>query len=267
MGLNKLRLLLGSFVISCVLLITFGAGYSLCIAKNSPSKFLPLLQDVPPMVKPQDKSLAKTVITDKRLGLLPDTPAPVAPPNDAAKYLAEISAGAGGHPWVATGTPTLSMDDILARRAPAQIYDNEIWKAANERSFWDYDIVRAILMLFVIGIVLLLLKIFMKKHIEPITIIKVIAVLVLFGGLADNPYFYYQIQRWFICGLTSYCAYKAYEKHNISWAWIFGVIAVLFNPIAPIYLNREMWSMIDVATAVILIVSLSKVKVAEKKGG
>lgn len=83
-------------------------------------------------------------------------------------------------------------------------------------------------------------------------------------GLALNPYFYYQIQRWLICILTAYCAYKSYESHNISWAWVLGIIAVLFNPIAPIYLNREIWSFIDVITAIILFISIFKPKAIKK---
>lgn len=100
----------------------------------------------------------------------------------------------------------------------------------------------------------------MKKQIQPIAIIKIIAILALFWGLTYNPYFYYQIQRWFICILTAYCAYNAYETHKVSWLWIFGIIAVLFNPIAPIYLNREIWSVIDVITAVMIFISIFKIK-------
>ncbi len=57
----------------------------------------------------------------------------------------------------------------------------------------------------------------------------------LFWALADNPYGYYQILRWVVCGLTRYLAYR--NDKNV-WAWIFGVTAVLFNPIAPIYREK-----------------------------
>lgn len=95
-------------------------------------------------------------------------------------------------------------------------------------------------------------------------IIKIVAILLLFWALADNPYGYYQILRWVICGVTGYSAYLAYKKGKNVWAWIFGIIAVLYNPIAPIYLEREMWSMFDMVVAIIIFVSIFKTKFVNK---
>ena len=78
----------------------------------------------------------------------------------------------------------------------------------------------------------------------------------LLWSLADNPYAYYQIQRWVICGISSYFALQYYEKHVSIWLWVFICIAILFNPIAPIYLNREIWSIIDIIIAVILTINI-----------
>jgi len=105
----------------------------------------------------------------------------------------------------------------------------------------------------------------MKKKIQTITIVKIIAILMLFWALVDNPYGYYQILRWVICGLTGYSAYLAYENNKNTWTWIFGIITVLFNPIAPIHLNRELWSIIDIIVATIIFTSIFKFKVSEKE--
>ena len=105
----------------------------------------------------------------------------------------------------------------------------------------------------------------MKKKIQTITIVKIIAILMLFWALADNPYGYYQILRWVVCGVTVYSAYLAYENKNNTWAWIFGVVAVLFNPIATIHLDRETWSVINMIVAAIIITSIFKMKVVAKK--
>lgn len=105
----------------------------------------------------------------------------------------------------------------------------------------------------------------MEKKIQTITIVRIIAIVMSFWALADNPYGYYQILRWVICGVTGYSAYLAYENNKDSWVWIFGIIAILFNPIAPIHLDRELWSVINIAVAVIIFVSIFKFKVGEEK--
>jgi len=105
----------------------------------------------------------------------------------------------------------------------------------------------------------------MKSKFPTITIARIIAILMLFWALADNPYGYYQILRWVICGLTGYSAYLAYEGDKNVWTWIFGITAVLFNPIAPIHLPRETWSVINLIVAAIIFISIFKMKVIPKK--
>ena len=101
---------------------------------------------------------------------------------------------------------------------------------------------------------------------QPIIIVKIIAILMLLVALANNPSGYYQILRWVICGLTGYSAYLAYEHGKNAWTWIFGIIAVLFNPIAPIHLNRELWMVIDIIVAAIIFTSLFILKYGNNRG-
>jgi len=105
----------------------------------------------------------------------------------------------------------------------------------------------------------------MKKKIQTITIVKIIAIIILFWALADNPYGYYQILRWVIAGVTGYSAYLAYEQGKNVWTWILAIPAILFNPIAPIYLDRETWSVLNIVTAAIIFTSIFKLKVIAKK--
>lgn len=107
----------------------------------------------------------------------------------------------------------------------------------------------------------------MKKKIQTITIVKIIAILMLFGALADNSYGYYQILRWVVCGLTGYSAYSAYEHSKNAWTWTFGIIAVLFNPLAPIHLNRELWLVLDIIVAAIIFISIYRFKLSGKIKG
>ncbi len=72
----------------------------------------------------------------------------------------------------------------------------------------------------------------------------------LLGAIGTWPYAYYQLLRWVVCGVGAYSAYMAHKSGRTSWAWVFGVIAVLFNPIVPFYLARNTWQVLDLAAAV-----------------
>jgi hypothetical protein len=89
-----------------------------------------------------------------------------------------------------------------------------------------------------------------------ISIVKIIAIIALLVALGDNPYFYYQILRWIVCGVAGYSAYIAFEQKNSTWSWIFAVIAVLFNPVAPFYFERAMWIFVDIIAALLIVVSI-----------
>lgn len=89
---------------------------------------------------------------------------------------------------------------------------------------------------------------------------KLIAIGILIGALWSHPYGYYQLLRWIVSAVSAYSAYVAYEHKNNTWAWILGVIAVLFNPIIPFTFTRETWQVIDVATAVVIFINVIKKK-------
>jgi hypothetical protein len=46
---------------------------------------------------------------------------------------------------------------------------------------------------------------------------------------------------------------------------VFGIIAVLFNPVIPIHLNRDNWTTIDVTVAVIFLFSINYLKKSDAK--
>ncbi len=87
----------------------------------------------------------------------------------------------------------------------------------------------------------------------------------LFWALADNPYGYYQILRWVIAGVTGYSAYLAYKQGKNVWVWILAITAILFNPIAPLHLDREIWSVLNIIAVAIIFTSIFKIKVITKK--
>ena len=86
---------------------------------------------------------------------------------------------------------------------------------------------------------------------NPVFLITGIA---LFIAIADMPYGYYQLLRFFVCGVGAYGAYLAYQQKKTGWTWVLGIIALLFNPFAKFYLGREMWQIVDLVGGVIFVI-------------
>jgi Family of unknown function (DUF6804) len=40
---------------------------------------------------------------------------------------------------------------------------------------------------------------------------------------------------------------------RFAWTWIFAVLAVLFNPLAPFYVQRQTWQIIDWASIAVIV--------------
>lgn len=71
-------------------------------------------------------------------------------------------------------------------------------------------------------------------------------------ALLPLPYGYYTLLRIVVCGAGAFGAYKAFEKPETQvWAFALGGLAILFNPIIPIHLTREIWAPIDIAAAAV----------------
>jgi hypothetical protein len=92
----------------------------------------------------------------------------------------------------------------------------------------------------------------LEKHSRLIS--PLIAAAMLLGALADLPYGYYQLLRFVVCGVGAYIAYMAYNWQKIWVVWLFGFIALLFNPLIVIHLSRELWQPIDFICAVLFII-------------
>ncbi len=76
----------------------------------------------------------------------------------------------------------------------------------------------------------------------------------LFGSLLDGlPYAYFQLLRWVVCISAGLWAYHGYERDDKLTMAIFIPIAILFNPIAPVYLRRGTWIPIDVISGLLFL--------------
>lgn len=92
-----------------------------------------------------------------------------------------------------------------------------------------------------------------------------VASIMLFLSLAPWPYGYYQLLRFVVCGVSAYVAFMAYTWQKMWATCLFGVIAVLFNPLIPIHLPRELWQPIDVICAILLLFAVFVLKSPVKK--
>jgi divalent metal cation (Fe/Co/Zn/Cd) transporter len=81
-------------------------------------------------------------------------------------------------------------------------------------------------------------------------LLRLAAAVLLVAALARHPYGYYQILRLVVCAVSIYSAYLAAQFSRQGWLWFFGGVAVLFNPLLPVHLNREAWAGIDLGVAI-----------------
>ena len=74
-------------------------------------------------------------------------------------------------------------------------------------------------------------------------------IVVLAIGILPLPIGYYTLSRLVVCASASYFAYNFYKKKNQTKLWIFGFIAVLYNPIIPVYLYEKIiWIVVNLIT-------------------
>jgi hypothetical protein len=64
------------------------------------------------------------------------------------------------------------------------------------------------------------------------------------------PYGYYGLLRFCVASVAVYCAYDAWKKKAEGYYLIgFLFVAVLFNPLIPVYFDKTIWAGIDVTLA------------------
>lgn len=86
--------------------------------------------------------------------------------------------------------------------------------------------------------------------------IKVALSVLLLICLFDMPYGYYQLIRFGAFVVFAYLAYGAIKCKKEEIALLYGAMAILFQPFIKIALGRTVWNVVDIAVAVLLIVSV-----------
>ena len=71
------------------------------------------------------------------------------------------------------------------------------------------------------------------------------AVMLVFAAVEKQPDSFYTLLRWVCCAVFAYSGVTSFQMKRMLWLCIFGVLAVLFNPIFPLGLNRSSWIVAD----------------------
>ena len=88
--------------------------------------------------------------------------------------------------------------------------------------------------------------------------IKIALAILFFTCLLDLPYGYFQLVRFAALIGFVVLAYKANQQSRQTETFIFGTLALLFQPFFKIALGRDLWNIVDVSVGVGLLVSLFK---------
>ena len=81
---------------------------------------------------------------------------------------------------------------------------------------------------------------------------SVICTVLVVIGVFELPYGYYTLLRLCLCGAAVAVIFLAYDSLNEVSRWLFGAIAVLYNPIIPIYLgDKSVWIVLNVITVLV----------------
>lgn len=101
---------------------------------------------------------------------------------------------------------------------------------------------------------------------RPVLIPSAIAAVMLLGAIGYWPYGYYTVLRWVTCAAAIAAALGGYT-FKIPWAiWSFGFIAILFNPLIPVHLSRDLWQLMDIAAAVLFAAAALLVRRTPQEG-
>lgn len=90
------------------------------------------------------------------------------------------------------------------------------------------------------------------------TLARLAAAGMLVWALARHPYSYFELLRIVTCAVCAFGIYCAIQWKKQGWAWAFGVLILLFNPLVKVALNRQTWNVVDVVVAMLFLTGVSK---------
>ena len=80
---------------------------------------------------------------------------------------------------------------------------------------------------------------------------KIAAIALLVAVIPIWPYFFYQALKLVIFGAAAFSAYLYHKEKNKGWMMTMIGIAIVFNPINPLYFGHFLWSIVDIVVAIL----------------
>jgi len=74
----------------------------------------------------------------------------------------------------------------------------------------------------------------------------------------------FTLLRFVVFASAAYVVWMVHEVQKEKWVWIFGFLAVLFNPFIVIHLDRELWIFIDAIVGAFMIISIFALNLGQK---
>ncbi len=85
----------------------------------------------------------------------------------------------------------------------------------------------------------------------------IIGAIFLFVAFIDGlPYEFFILLRFIICAVSLFLLSVAANFERPIFIYLFGFIAILFNPLIPVHLERELWLLIDFIVAIFMLISI-----------
>ncbi len=100
----------------------------------------------------------------------------------------------------------------------------------------------------------------MQKHLKENWFTILAGIMLLLAIPSIWAYSYYQLLRWVVAIVACYNAYLAYESKQNNWMIVMGIVVLLFNPIAPIHLDKSTWGFLDLVASGVMFYSVNKIK-------
>lgn len=85
---------------------------------------------------------------------------------------------------------------------------------------------------------------------------KIAAIALLVAVVPIWPYFFYQALKLVVFGAAAHSVYLYHKEKNTKWMVIMIAIAIIFNPINPLYFGHFLWSVADIVVALLFFKSI-----------
>lgn len=95
---------------------------------------------------------------------------------------------------------------------------------------------------------------------RPHTIPCAIGAVVVGLAVGDWPYGVYVLTRWVVCSAAVFVLVVAARSKQWWAAWVYGVVALLFNPVLPFHLNKATWQPLDITAALAMVLAIVLVR-------